>query len=113
MASYFMGVDNGGTLTKACIFDETGREVGGATAGVPLSFPKPGFTERDMDALWQANCVAIRGAIADAGIQAKDLRGLACTGHGKGLYLWGLYLVYQLVDFSAGDRVQTCRGLIV
>ena len=89
MASYFMGVDNGGTLTKACIFDETGREVGGATAGVPLSFPKPGFTERDMDALWQANCVAIRGAIADAGIQAKDLRGLACTGHGKGLYLWG------------------------
>ena len=22
-------------------------------------------------------------------IAAKDLRGLACTGHGKGLYLWG------------------------
>jgi L-xylulokinase len=89
MPSYFMGIDNGGTLTKACIFDQDGREIGGASRGVPLSMPRPGFTERDMETLWRANCEAIREAISSSGIEPEDLRGLACTGHGKGLYLWG------------------------
>jgi L-xylulokinase len=89
MPNYFMGIDNGGTLTKACIFDQDGREIGGASREISLSMPRPGFTERDMEALWRANCEAIREAIASSGIAPKDLRGLACTGHGKGLYLWG------------------------
>jgi L-xylulokinase len=89
MPNYFMGIDDGGTLTKVCIFDETGREVASASREVPLALPRPGFTERDMEDLWRANCEAIREVVARSGIAAKDLRGLACTGHGKGLYLWG------------------------
>lgn len=89
MPGYFMGIDNGGTLTKVCIFDGEGREIGSASRTVPLSMPKPGFTERDMETLWRANCEAIREAVSNAGIRAGDLKGLACTGHGKGLYLWG------------------------
>jgi L-xylulokinase len=89
MPSYFMGIDNGGTLTKACVFDELGREVSSASRAVPMSMPRPGFTERDMEALWAANCEAVREAMAGSGVEPGDLRGLACTGHGKGLYLWG------------------------
>jgi L-xylulokinase len=84
-----MGIDNGGTLSKAVIFDDQGGEIASASVGLKLSTPKAGFTERDMDELWAANCDTIRQAIAEAKIQAGDIKGVACTGHGKGLYLWG------------------------
>jgi len=89
MASYFMGIDNGGTGTKAVIFDRTGKALGSAVRKVPMILPEPGFTERDMEVLWKASCEAMREAIASARVSPRDVRGVACTGHGKGLYLWG------------------------
>jgi L-xylulokinase len=89
MTAYFLGVDNGGTATKAVIFDDRGNDLAGASRKVPMILPEPGFTERDMEQLWKANCEAIREAIATAGIPASAIRGVALTGHGKGLYLWG------------------------
>ena len=89
MKMYFLGIDNGGTVTKAAIVDSEGREIALASRKVPMILPQPGFTERDMVLLWQANCEVIREVIAQAGIGAGEIRGIACTGHGKGLYLWG------------------------
>jgi L-xylulokinase len=85
----FLGIDNGGTLTKAVLFDSRGTEIAGASRKVPVLAPQPGCTERDMDVLWQANCEVIRETIAASGLRPKEIRGVACTGHGKGLYLWG------------------------
>jgi len=84
-----MGIDNGGTLSKAVIFDDRGGGIASASVGLKFSTPKAGFTERDMEQLWTANCDTIRQAIANAKIEAGDIKGVACTGHGKGLYLWG------------------------
>jgi L-xylulokinase len=89
MASYFMGIDNGGTVCKAVIFDAKGVEMASASASLRMITPQAGFTERDMEELWGENCKVIREAINKAGINAKDIKGVACTGHGKGLYLWG------------------------
>ncbi len=89
MSAYFMGIDNGGTLTKAVIFDEGGHEIASASASIRMITPRAGFTERDMDELWAANCKVIKEAIKKSGIRANEIAGIACTGHGKGLYLWG------------------------
>ena len=89
MDSYFLGIDNGGTLTKAVLFNARGQAVASASARVPMQRPQPGFTERDMEALWQANVAVIRDTVAAAKVPAEAIRGIACTGHGKGLYLWG------------------------
>ena len=89
MKPYFLGIDNGGTLTKAVLFDSQGGTVAEASRKVPMVLPQPGFTERDMDALWLANCEAIREITDRSGAAASDIHGVACTGHGKGLYLWG------------------------
>jgi len=89
MPSYFLGIDNGGSLTKAAVFDERGTQLAAASRRVPVLSPEPGFVERDMDRLWQANCAAIAEAIAAAALDPAAIRGIACTGHGKGLYLWG------------------------
>ncbi len=87
--AYFLGIDNGGSLTKAVVFDARGQALAAAAERVPLLRPAPGFTERDMEALWQANVRVIRRALEKSGLDAAAIAGLACTGHGKGLYLWG------------------------
>ena len=87
--TYFMGIDNGGTLSKAVVFDAEGVEIASASRRIPLVKNEGGFCERDMEALWQANCAMIREALSASGVDPKDIRGAACTGHGKGLYLWG------------------------
>ncbi len=86
---YYLGLDNGGTSTKAAVFDETGREVAVAGMDTAMLVPKPGFTERDMDEMWEANCEVIRRAIGKAQISGEEIVCAAVCGHGKGLYLWG------------------------
>ncbi|PKL27935.1 MAG: hypothetical protein CVV46_09015 [Spirochaetae bacterium HGW-Spirochaetae-2] len=89
MKSYFLGIDNGGTVSKAAIFDETGMQIAQASSSVRMLTPKAGHTERDMDELWHVTASVIRNAVGKSGIQAERIKGVACTGHGKGLYLWG------------------------
>ena len=89
MGKYLLGIDNGGTLTKSVLYDLTGNEIAAATVEVPMITPQAGFTERDMEILWAANCKAIQETLKKSGIDALQISGVACTGHGKGLYLWG------------------------
>jgi L-xylulokinase len=100
MKPHFLGIDNGGTVTKAAIVDGEGREIALASRKLPVIMPQPGFTERDMDELWRANCEVVREVIERSGIDAGDISGVACTGHGKGLYLWGR------------DGKPACNGII-
>lgn len=86
---YFMGVDNGGTFSKAALFTEDGREVAVAKRQIPVLTPRSGYTERDMEQLWQANAECIREAIEKSGVNPKDIAGVSFSGHGKGLYVLG------------------------
>ena len=87
MAHYFVGIDNGGTMSKAAVFAVDGRELASAGRPVDILSPHPGWSERDMDAMWQGTAAAIREAIQKSGVDAAEIAGVACTGHGNGLYL--------------------------
>jgi len=89
MATCFMGIDNGGSMCKAVIFDAVGKEIASSSSRLNMITPQAGFTERDMQELWQVNCKVIKETVAKSGLSASDITGVACTGHGKGLYLWG------------------------
>lgn len=86
---YLMGIDNGGTFSKAAVFDEEGRQIAVASVPTVTLTPKAGYTERDMDELWEKNALAIRTAIAKSGIDPGEIAGVSFSGHGKGLYLVG------------------------
>lgn len=86
---YFIGLDNGGTATKAAVFDSNGKELGSYGVSTASITPKPGFVERDMEEMWRANCTVVKGALEKTGVSAEDVAGLGISGHGKGLYLWG------------------------
>ena len=89
MKQYAIGLDNGGTVTKAALFDLKGREICVASQKTQVLSPKPGYNERDMETVWEANCVCIRQVLEKSGVGPEQIIGLAVCGHGKGLYLWG------------------------
>ncbi|WP_196600343.1 FGGY-family carbohydrate kinase [Pectinatus frisingensis] len=89
MSKYLMGIDNGGTSSKAAIYDLKGREVAQCTTYTNMLTPYEYWTERDMDELKRVNFEAIRGAIEKSRINSKDVIGISATGHGNGLYLIG------------------------
>ncbi len=82
-----LGIDNGLTVTKAVIFDADGTQLSVARRRVPQSMPHARWVERDMAGLWQATAEAIREAITLCGRPADDIKAVAATAHGDGLYL--------------------------
>ena len=87
--TYFLGIDNGGTMTKAALYDAAGRELCVESCETAMLTPAAGFVERDMEEMWEANCTVIRRVMASAGIDPADVACIGICGHGKGLYLWG------------------------
>lgn len=86
---YFIGLDNGGTTTKAAVFDEKGTQLGTCSMMTKALTPRPEFVERDMEEMWDANCAVLSGVLKETNIAAEDVAGVGICGHGKGLYLWG------------------------
>src|SRR5580704_12706165 len=97
---YFIGLDNGGTSTKAALYTSGGEEVGICSVDTKMITPKPGFTERNMDEMWQANCKVLKDLLLKTKVNPTDIAGIACCGHGKGVYLWGK------------DNKPACNGII-
>ncbi|HWQ97148.1 MAG TPA: FGGY-family carbohydrate kinase [Clostridia bacterium] len=83
---YLLGLDNGGTVTKAALYGTDGAEIAVSAKQVKPIMEKVGFVERDMTELWQANAAAIRDVLADSAVNPKDIIGVAVTGHGCGAY---------------------------
>ena len=87
--NYFMGIDNGGTATKAAIYDSGGRELAVAVRETDRCPGPIGYAERDMENMWRTNCQVIWEALERSSLSPAQICGIACCGHGKGLYLWG------------------------
>ncbi len=87
MPELLLGIDNGGTVSKAALFTADGREVAVASRRADLIEPRPGHFERDPEALWRSTAEAVREALGRAGAAPGDVAAVAPAGHGNGLYL--------------------------
>lgn len=104
---YYLGLDNGGTTTKAALFDEQGHQLVSAAEATPAVYPQPGFAELDMEQMWQANARVIQAVLKDSHVAPDDIRAVGVCGHGKGLYLWG----WDQKPVRAGILSADCRAL--
>jgi len=68
---YYLGVDNGGTLTKAALYTPQGNEVAVESVKTKSFAPHPGFTERDMDEMREANYEVIKKLTEKTKIDSK------------------------------------------
>lgn len=87
MNAFFMGIDLGGTVIKAGIYTPEGQEITVAEHPFPTQSPEAGFSERNMDELWEATCHVIRDAIKQSRLNSAQISGVSFSSHGKGLYL--------------------------
>lgn len=111
MKRYLMGIDNGGSNIKCAVFDLNGREMAVADEQIPMNIPSPGFTERDAEAVWQANVRVIRKSMEKAGVTGEEIAGIGLTGFGNGMVLVDekLNAVYPAI-ISTDDRARDyCR----
>lgn len=85
--NYFLGIDNGGTMSKAALFNTKGVEIAVATRAVSILQSHEGWNERDAEAMWKDTLLAIREVVKSSGVNPNAIKAVACTGHGNGLYL--------------------------
>lgn len=84
---YYLGLDNGGTITKAAIYDENGNLISLSSTETKSFSIQPNYVERNMQEMRDANIFVLKDVLAKSGINASDIKGIASCGHGKGLYL--------------------------
>jgi L-xylulokinase len=85
---FLMGIDSGGTVTKAGLYDAEGRSIATAQESLEIIFPAEGLNERDAGQLKQATYNVIRRVLEQSGIDSRDIVGISPTGQGNGLYLF-------------------------
>ncbi len=85
--AYLMGIDIGGTVAKAAIYDMEGREVAVHGEKLNVTCPGHGMTERDMYEVRDMSLLAIKRAIEKSGIEdPKEILAVGMTGQGNGAY---------------------------
>jgi erythritol kinase len=77
-------VDAGTTMIKAIGYDDEGNESAVARAATSVLRPRPAWAEQDMEAVWDAVVVTVRGVVDQLG---TDVEFVAFTGQGDGSWL--------------------------
>ncbi len=88
---YLLGCDIGSSSVKASIVDASSGLTIGADfypkEEAPIKAIKPGWAEQEPDDWWKYRKVAIKGAIAKAGIQGTDIKAIGISYQMHGLVL--------------------------
>jgi xylulokinase len=83
----FLGIDISTTGAKALLMDATGTVVTTATTALPLSTPKPLWSEQDPHDWWNGIVKSIQQALAQANATGDDVTAVGLTGQMHGLTL--------------------------
>jgi len=85
--NYFIGIDSSTTATKALLMDDRGTVVAIGRSEYDFETPRPLWSEQSPHLWWDATVIAIRDALAQAGIEGETVAGIGLTGQMHGLVL--------------------------
>lgn len=83
-----MGIDIGGTMVKAALFNLEGRELTTVGKRLTILYPGKDMNERSIAEAEKMTCEAIRGALETSGIDPADILGIGVTGQANGSYMF-------------------------
>jgi glycerol kinase len=83
-----LAIDQGTTGTTCLVFDGDGRIAGRGYSEFEQHFPQPGWVEHDASEIWQVTRKVAITALADAGVQASELRGIGITNQRETVVAW-------------------------
>jgi L-xylulokinase len=83
-----MGIDIGGTMVKAALFDLTGREIAVEGRKLTILYPGQDMNERSIEEAEKMTYEVIRLVIARAEVSADDILAIGVTGQANGAYMF-------------------------
>ncbi|MDO5559236.1 MAG: FGGY family carbohydrate kinase [Oscillospiraceae bacterium] len=79
---YLVGIDEGTTGCKACVFDEKGTLIASASKEYPSYYPQPGWVEQDIEEIKNSVFTTCREAIEKSGVSPDDIAGVSHSNQG-------------------------------
>ncbi len=79
MAKYAVGIDAGTSGATVMITDFTGHVIGSAYREYPCHYPRPGWSEQDIELVWTKLCEASNDVIGRTGIDPRDIGSLGLS----------------------------------
>ena len=79
---YLMGIDEGTTGCKACLFDEFGNLVASSAREYPSYYPHPGWVEQDIDIIKEMVFSACKETVSSSGVDPKEIVGVSHSNQG-------------------------------
>ena len=88
MSRYIGAIDQGTSSTRFMIFDRKAEVVASRQKEHQQIYPKPGWVEHDPMEIWERTQEVIRGAMEQAGFEAKNLAAIGITNQRETTLVW-------------------------
>jgi glycerol kinase len=88
ISPFVLALDQGTTSTRAVVYDASGRACGSAGRELTQHYPRPGWVEHDAEEIWDSVAEVVPRALADAGIEARQLTALGLTNQRETVVVW-------------------------
>lgn len=129
--TYLLALDQGTSSSRSIVFNAQGQVVAQAHQELTQHFPQPGWVEHDALEIWRIQFATARQALAKAGLDARQIRGLGITNQRETTVVWnrktGLPVHHAIVwqdrrteptcvelrERGLADTIQQKTGLLV
>lgn len=88
MSKYVGAIDQGTTVSRFVIFDESGNLVSASHEEHTQIFPKPGWVEHNPTEIWQKTKKVMRDVIEKNGLERGELAAIGITNQRETTVLW-------------------------
>jgi glycerol kinase len=85
---YVLAIDQGTTGTTVLVFDREVNIKGRGYSEITQHYPRPGWVEHDPAEIWKVTMKVVADALADAGVEAGELRAVGITNQRETTVLW-------------------------
>ena len=85
---YVLAIDQGTTGTTVLVFDRGVNIRGRAYSEITQHYPRPGWVEHDPAEVWEVTMKVVVDALADARVEARELRAVGITNQRETTVLW-------------------------
>lgn len=88
MTDYILALDQGTTSSRAIIFAADGQRISAGQEEFPQHFPQDGWVEHDPEDLWGSTLRSAQHALAESGLQAKQIRAIGISNQRETTLIW-------------------------
>ncbi|MCW8885599.1 MAG: glycerol kinase GlpK [Motiliproteus sp.] len=114
MGTYLLAIDQGTTSSRAMVFDQGSQVLGSHQLEFKQHFPQSGWVEHNPKEILDTVIASCRGAIAAAGLEAKEIAAIGITNQRETTLVWDRQTgepVYNAIVWQDRRTAEFCQRL--